>query len=98
MMGNNKFIIRPNQEQAISKIQAMLEGLDPDDSLMVIQIKERSDNKLEVTSANTIHSKHLPQIKSAFDLAFERVFADLAEQYPMLAAKTLMEMMKNEKD
>jgi len=97
-MGNNKFIIKPSQEQAIAKIQAMLDGFEPEDSIMVIQVKEHSIDKVEVTSANTLHSKHLPQIKSAFDQTIERVFEDLTEQNPMLAAKTLMEMMRNEKD
>ena len=97
-MKNNKFIIRPSQEQAIAKVQAMLDGFEPTDSIMVIQIKEHSDTQIEVTSANSLHSKHLPQFKNAFDQTFERVFEDLAKQNPFLAAKTLMEMMRNEKD
>lgn len=98
MMGNNKIIIKPSQEQAIAKIQAMLDGFEPTDSIMVIQIKEHSDTQVEVTSANSLHSKHLPQIENAFDQTFERAFEDLTKQNPMLAAKTLFEMMKNEKD
>lgn len=97
-MGNNKFIIKPNQEQAIAKIQAMLDGFEPTDSIMVIQVKEHSVDKVEVTSANSLHSKHLPQFKSAFYDAFEIAFEDLAEKNPMLAAKMLFEMMRNEKN
>lgn len=97
-MGNNKFIIKPSQEQAIAKIQSMLDGFEPEDSIMVIQVKEHSIDKVEVTSANSLQSKHLPQIQDIFNQTFERAFADLAEKNPMLAAKTLFEMMKNEKD
>ena len=96
-MGERKIKIEANEEQIATKMKAMLNEVEENDSLMLIRIRQDGE-QIETSSVNALKANHLAYLKRAFEDSFEEQLRVLSRQSPVAAAMVLGELMDSMKE